>query len=354
MVHPWQAEHGVDAALARRLVAATWPDLAAEGSDAAGEPSHVGSGWDVDVWRFGSHAVRFPRRMLGARCLDNELLVLPQLADRVPVPVPRPLRIGMPMLGYPARFYVHVLLPGQPLIRTALDDASRARLAGALGGFLRALHAIPLAPLREAGLRDDDRGDVARVAARGLAWLDQVALPPRLADAARALLAGPMPAMDAAPVLVHGDFHAGNLLVDDTWTAPEAGTDAAGTDAAGTDAAGTDAAGTDAAGTDAAGTDAAGTDAAGERASPLAGVIDWGDCAAGDPAIDLAVGWSIVPPAARGAFLAAYGPVSSATWARAQIGAVSRQGLPLLAWARDLGDAAVVGEVTRSIARALG
>jgi aminoglycoside phosphotransferase (APT) family kinase protein len=303
-VHPWQAEHGVDAALARRMVAATWPDLASEaGADA--EPSHVGSGWDVDVWRFGNHAVRFPRRALGIRCLDNELIVLPHVADRVPVAVPRPSRIGMPVLGYPARFYVHALLPGQPLIRTALDDASRAALAGALGAFLRALHAIPLAPLRAAGLRDDDRGDVARIAARGLAWLDEVALPPPLAGAARALLAGPMPEMDAAPVLVHGDFHAGNLLVD------EAGTE-------------------------------------------LVGVIDWGDCAAGDPAIDLAIGWSIVPPAARAAFLAAYGPVSPGTWARARIGAVSRQGLALLAWAHDLGDAAVVDDVMRSIARALG
>lgn len=294
-MQPWQAEHGVDAALATRLVAATWPEL-------GGTAIHVGSGWDVDVWRFGALAVRFPRRALGAACLDNELAILPHVAELVPVPVPRPLRIGAPVLGYPSRFYAHVVLPGAPILRAALDDAALCALAPALGAFLRALHAIPLAPVRAAGLADDPRGDVGRVAARGRDWLARVPLAPALAAAAGALLGGPPPADVDARVLVHGDFHAGNLLVD---------------------------------------------------RGEVSGVIDWGDAAAGDPAIDLAIGWSLVPAPGRAAFLAAYGPVAPEVWQRARINAVSRQGLALLAWGHGLGDATVVDWATRSLTRAL-
>jgi len=298
---PWDPEHGVDRELAMRLVGAQWPDL-------VGEPVHVGSGWDVDVWRFGDVAVRFPRRALGARCLDNELVVLPAIADVLPAPVPVPLRIGAPAFGYPARFYAHTFIPGTPMIRAALDDAALAALAAPLGAFLRALHALNPAWLRERGLGDDRRGDVARVAERGLGWLDRVSLDPALAAGARELLTGAMPATDAAPRLLHGDFHAANLLVGD-GTLVGHGT--------------------------------------------LAGVIDWGDSAIGDPAIDLAAGWSIVPPAARDAFVAAYGTVSPATWARARINAVSRHALAILAWGEGRGDATVVAWARRSLARAL-
>jgi aminoglycoside phosphotransferase (APT) family kinase protein len=297
-VPPWDPEHAVDEDLARRLVAAQWPDLADL------RPVHVGAGWDVDVWRFGDFAVRFPRRTLGVRCLENELRVLPAIADRVPVPVPRPLRIGVPALGYPSRFYAHAYLPGTPAIRADLDDDARARLAAPLGAFLRALHAIPLPPLRAAGLADDDRGDVARIATRGSSWLATcaVALSPEIVERAAARLAA-IPPTDVAATLVHADFHAGNWLVD--------------------------------------------SDGA------MTAAIDWGDCAAGDPAIDLAIGWSLVPPGARAAFVDAYGPITPATWARARIGALARQGLALLAWGRDLGDATVAAFATAAVERAL-
>jgi aminoglycoside phosphotransferase (APT) family kinase protein len=297
-MRPWEAEHGVDRERAIALVAATWPDL---GVDAV----HVGSGWDVDVWRFGETAVRFPRRSLGVQAVENELLALPLVADRVDgiARVPRPTRVADPVLDFPARFWAHDWLRGTQLLRGSLDDDALARLARPLGSFLRALHATPLAPLRAAGLRDDWRGDVARVAWRGLDWLGKVSLDGALADGARGLLDAPMPPTDLPLTLIHGDFHAGNLLVDDHGA--------------------------------------------------LSGVLDWGDCGAGDPAFDLAVGFSIVPPQARADFLDAYGPVTAPTLARARIGAVSRQGLSLLAWGQGLGDERVVDWATRSIARTL-
>jgi len=52
------------------------------------------------------------------------------------------------------------------------------------------------------------------------------------------------------------------------------------------------------------------------------GVIDWGDVCVSDPAIDLPLLWSFVPPKGRGAFLDAYGPVNEAQLLRARVLAV--------------------------------
>jgi aminoglycoside phosphotransferase (APT) family kinase protein len=82
-------------------------------------------------------------------------------------------------------------------------------------------------------------------------------------------------------------------------------------------------------------------------------VIDWGDCGAGDPAIDLAIGLSLLPPAARGDFLVAHGAVTPATWKRARISAIARHGLALLAWGTDLGDEVIVAHATASLERAV-
>lgn len=288
----------MDRELARRLVAERMPGLRGH------EPELVGMGWDVEVWRFGEVVVRFPRRALGVRAMENELVVLPLIADRVTLPVPRPRMIAEPALGFPARFYAHDYLPGTPAIRSGVDEGGLARLAGPLGRFIAALHAVPLPSLRAAGLRDDHRGDHLRVAERGRGWLARVELPAALHDRAAAILETPAPPIgEGEAVLVHGDLHAGNVLVGE--------------------------------------------------AGEISAVIDWGDCSAGDPAIDLAIGLACLPPAARGDFLAAHGHVSPATWARARINAVSRQGLALLAWGRDTGDDAVVAFATASLARAV-
>jgi aminoglycoside phosphotransferase (APT) family kinase protein len=293
-MHPWDAEHGVDAALAQRLIGDAWPDL-------RGEVAYVGSGWDVDVWRIGALAVRFPRRPLGAACVDNELAVLPHVAA-LAIPVPRPERIAGPTAGYPARFYAHAWLPGTPLFRAReWTDDPLARLATPLGRFLGALHTTPMAQLRAAGLRDDWRGGPVRIAERGRQRVAELALEPTLAAAVRDVIETPV-VEPAELVVIHGDCHAGNLLVD---------------------------------------------------RGEVSGVIDWGDSAAGDRATDLAFGWSVVPPAARDEFCAAYGGVDAATWSRARLSALARHGLALLAWGRDIGDAAIVDWAERSIARIL-
>jgi len=56
-----------------------------------------------------------------------------------------------------------------------------------------------------------------------------------------------------------------------------------------------------------------------EVAGVPTGVIDWDDLCRGDPAIDLMLVWSYLPPTARPAFLAAYGPVRDDQLVRARV-----------------------------------
>ncbi len=51
----------------------------------------------------------------------------------------------------------------------------------------------------------------------------------------------------------------------------------------------------------------------------LSGVIDWVDVCRSDPGVDLQLYWSFVPPAARAAFLAEYGPVAEDSLLRARV-----------------------------------
>jgi aminoglycoside phosphotransferase (APT) family kinase protein len=53
------------------------------------------------------------------------------------------------------------------------------------------------------------------------------------------------------------------------------------------------------------------------RDGRLSAVIDWGSCAVGDPACDLAVAWTLLDDPARAAFVEAL-PLDQAVWTRAR------------------------------------
>ncbi|HYI01687.1 phosphotransferase [Hyalangium sp.] len=73
----------------------------------------------------------------------------------------------------------------------------------------------------------------------------------------------------------------------------------------------------------------------------VTGVLDWGDVHLGDPAIDLTIAFTFLPPEARGAFRAAYGRIDDATWDRARFRAF-HYGVVLLLYGRSEGDPALV------------
>ena len=80
-----EAEVDIDPALIGALLEAQHADLARL------PIVDVGSGWDNKLYRLGEDlAVRLPRRSAAACLIEQEQRWLPQLAPRLPLPVPVP------------------------------------------------------------------------------------------------------------------------------------------------------------------------------------------------------------------------------------------------------------------------
>jgi aminoglycoside phosphotransferase (APT) family kinase protein len=265
----------------------------------------LGEGWDNTVWLVDDRWVfRFPRRAVAVPAVERELAVLPTLAPLLPLPVTAPRFAGRPSAAFPWPFSGAEYLPGRELADAALDDDARAALAEPLAGFLRALHAADLETVPGAAALPADpwgRADmeirVPRTRAR-LTELAELGLwrpPPSLEDVLAA--ADGLPAAPAT-VLAHGDLHLRHLLVDEAGRA--------------------------------------------------AAVIDWDDLCRADASVDLIPLWCVLPPAARGAFLSAYGPVSEEQLLRARVLAVFLSGT-LAVYARREGLPALEREAVRGL-----
>src|SRR5689334_14033005 len=265
------AEVEVSADLVRRLLADQHPDLARLPVE------FLANGWDNELYRVGDELVaRLPRRALGAQIITNEQRWLPELAPRLPLPIPYPERTGVPGCGYPYSWSVVPYLPGVPAAQASSFDPARA--AAAVGGFLGALHVpapadAPANPFRGVPLAERAGTFAANLAVvTSQASQDHVERDAVLRVWVAALAT---PVYDGPPVWLHGDLHPVNILVDD---------------------------------------------------GQVSGVIDFGDITAGDPASDLSVAWMLLPPGCHDIFWSAYqaadgragGPAGGALRARAR------------------------------------
>lgn len=250
-----RAEIDVTEDLARRLLEAQHPDLASL-------PLRVfRSGFDNVMVRLGEdYLLRLPRREVAASLVVHEQEWLPQVAPRLPLPVPSPLRIGVPGEGYPWRWSVLPWLDGVEVGAADLRPEEAVRL----GRFWRALHepvvGAPDNPWRGVALREREAAVEER--------MENVAaktdcITPRIRAHWQAALAAPVA---TTSVLLHGDAHPRNLLME---------------------------------------------------GGKLAAVVDWGDMTSGDRATDLASFWMLFDdPALRDAGLEAAGARDDALLAR--------------------------------------
>lgn len=279
----WAPERTITAALAAEVIAVQFPEL-------ADLPVHpFDSGWDNVVLAVGEEWIfRFIHRGVALDGAVRERAVLLALADGLPLPVPHPRFLGRPtpQVGWP--FWGARLLPGRELAAAQVPDAEREPCARSLGTFLRALHAPDLADrVVEQVARDGvvlpvdpmRRGDPAHTAERARVRLEQVldarvwTWDPRVGRLLDDAAAASTPS--GQPVLVHGDLHVRHVLVTRT---PD-----------------------------------------GAAAS---GVIDWGDVALADPAVDLVIAYMAFDGAARAALLSAYGGIDGARELAARVLAV--------------------------------
>ena len=261
------AEVAIDLPLVRSLLQEQHPDLADLPLADAGE------GWDNRLFRLGGNlAVRLPRRAASAALVEHEQRWLPEIAPRLPLPIPVAQRVGRPGCGFPWSWSITAWLEGRTALLAPPEDP--AATAVALGRFLRALHQ----PAPEGAPQNPWRG--VPLAARADRLSEHLQQLGGLVDGTAVLRSWERslsaPPWAGPPLWIHGDLHPGNLLIVD---------------------------------------------------GRPAAVIDFGDLTAGDPATDLSIMWMLLPPAARPAFVetarSEFDPIDDATLLRGRGWAVA-------------------------------
>jgi aminoglycoside phosphotransferase (APT) family kinase protein len=298
VAEPWAAEFEVTAELAAALVAEQFPELRSPSLAA------LGHGWDNAAFLVeGAWVFRFPRRAIAAALIATESRILPLIANRLPLATPVPEFVGMPGAGYPWQFLGYRMLPGVAISNggTKVDDPA---LATALGTFLRVLHGIDAAPLVAAGLPGDTIGrlDHARMMPKFRERLDALRAAGLMRDGASlaAFLERVAPAGPRVELLavVHGDLYARHVLVD--------------------------------------------------QDSCATAIIDWGDVHLGDPALDLAIGFSVFAGRMRERFFEAYGKVDAHTLQLARYRAVYHSAM-VAHYGLRIGDAELIAAGMRGL-----
>ncbi|WP_406497994.1 aminoglycoside phosphotransferase family protein [Streptomyces sp. NBC_01604] len=249
--------------LVRALLRDQHPDLAGL------ELRDVNGGWDNQQWRLGEElAVRLPRTERAPALLHTEQTWLPVLAKLLPLPTPTPVRIGKPSSLFQHTWTIARWVEGEPADHAPITRIDAAEI---LAEFLAVLHheapadapANPTRGIPLAGLQVEPDG-----------WFEVIS-DYATADAAREVWekAVAAPPWQGAPLWLHGDLHPANVVVRD---------------------------------------------------GTLAGVIDFGEMCAGDPATDLSAAWILLPAGAASRFFDAYEHADDATITRARGWAVLR------------------------------
>src|ERR1041384_1014296 len=123
----------ITADLVRALLQEQHPDLAGLAI------REVAGGWGNQMWRLGDElAVRMQRMDTSPQLQLKERRGLPTLAPRLPLPIPVPLRDGVPSERFPKIWTVMTWVEGTPLDHGSITRGDHA--AETLSGCLSALH----------------------------------------------------------------------------------------------------------------------------------------------------------------------------------------------------------------------
>ena len=248
----------ITADVAARLVAAQFPQWAA----LPVTPVTL-NGQDNTTFRLGDElSIRLP----SASCVPQvakEHRWLPVLARQLPLPIPEPVAMGRPGDGFPRPWSVYRWIAGETASTGQVADLTA--FASGLAGFLAAMHAIDASDGPPPGAHNFFRGGPLAT------WDEQTRQLIRLtADDIDARAAASVwdtalaSRWQQAPVWVHGDLTASNMLV---------------------------------------------------AGGALHAVIDFGGVAIGDPACDLVMEWTFFTGDSAAAFRRGL-DLDEATWAR--------------------------------------
>ncbi len=198
----------------------------------------MGEGWDFQVFEVDAEWLfRFPKRKECETKLSLECRLLPDLADWVPLPIPRHKYCTELNKSLDRPFSSYKKLPG--IAGDVSKTVDQQKIAQQLGLFLTKLHAYPVDKAREAGV--PERSDlVAHWHNKSLEQLNGIINLNVDPSNLRRYLENDVPLpYEGASRLVHNDLWAEHILVD-------------------------------------------------PRSGIVSGIIDWGDAVISDPAVDFA------------------------------------------------------------------
>ena len=241
-----------------------WANLPIEQAQSAGTGNAL--------YRLGDDmVVRLPRIPSAVGQVDKEQKWLPRLAPLLPLNIPVPLAKGKPSDGYPWHWSVYRWLEGEDATTARIADPRQA--ATDLAQFIIALQQIEATGGPPPGQHNFFRGVPLTV--RDHQTRDAIAALDDVLDANEVIAAWEAaietPAWNGTPVWLHGDLHAGNLLV---------------------------------------------------QQGKLSAVIDFGGLGVGDPACDVMAAWLFLSAKNRPVFREVL-QADDATWARGRGWALS-------------------------------
>ncbi len=256
-------EFFIDDALVRHLVDTQFPQWSSLSMARV-----ASSGTVHTIHRLGSTmAVRLPRHPRFTAALEREAAVLPRLAALLPLPIPEVIAVGEPTNRFPSTWAILRWIDGATAATT--DFSNPVAAAARLAEFVGAMQAIDLPGETSPNRRG---GHLAAADAWTRQSIDAVA-----DEFDRATLVGIWEsALEARPwdgsaAWIHGDLMPGNLIVS---------------------------------------------------GGELSAVIDFGECAIGNPTVDLIAGWWVFDRSGRNRFREAAGADRDA-WSRARGWALS-------------------------------
>lgn len=298
MAFQWEAEQTIEPPLALCLIKEQFPELHPE------KIRVLGVGWDNTAFVVNEDLIfRFPRREFALPLLEAEWSFLPKLAPQLPVPIPVPKWKGQATNRFPWPFIGYRMLPGFTACYAKLSEDERASLAEPIARFLKILHAIPIAEMAHCEIPNDN---AARINGHQLTQkirnnFEELALLNLLPNKKALEKVVENSQQFRAPLsttIVHGDFYVRHLLLDEKHQ--------------------------------------------------MVGVIDWGDVHPGDPAIDLSIAHSFLPPDTHQQFKNTYGDISDETWCLAKLRAIFSSTI-LVLFGHHSGDPNITREGLRSL-----
>jgi aminoglycoside phosphotransferase (APT) family kinase protein len=223
-------------------------------------------GWDNRTFRLGEKMlVRMPSAAEYALKVEKEQEWLPKLKPYLPQPIPVPLAMGKPDCGYPWRWSIYEWLEGETASINSITNLEQFAID--LATFIKALHCIDNKQGLLPGIHNFYRGGDLKIydaqTQQAILVLQDKIDGNRVKRIWQTALSSNW---QADPVWVHGDISLGNLVV---------------------------------------------------QKGKLAGVIDFGGMAIGDPACDLVTSWTLFYGESRKIFCETLA-LDAKTWERAK------------------------------------